>query len=118
MLTKPFKWAVGDRDGTSLPCRSAQTRDRASRDEGLSARAAAQRFGGGVTTAIIWIRRFKQQSEALPRRQGAAHASRLEPHRPFILGLIEQRKDITLAEIAELLRSERDVRVGVTTVWY
>lgn len=91
---------------------------RASQDEGLSARAAARHFGVGVTTAVIWIRRFKQQGEGLPRRQGARPGSGLEPHRLFIFSLIEERKDITLAEIAEQPRSERDVRAGVSTVWY
>lgn len=90
----------------------------ANRDEGLSARAAAQRFGVGVTTAIVWIRRFTQQGETAPRRQGARYGCRLEPHKRFILGLIEQRKDITLAEIVEQLMCDRGVQVSITTVWY
>jgi len=89
----------------------------ASQEEGLSARAAAQRFGVGVTTAIVWIRRFRQDGESTPRRQGAARGSKLDRHRTFILDLIEKRKDITLTEIADCLESECHVRAGVTTLW-
>ena len=36
---------------------------------GMSARQAAARFGVGVTTAFVWIRRFRANGEARARRQ-------------------------------------------------
>lgn len=98
---------------------SADLRNRViqANQDGLSARAAAQRFDIGITTAVVWIRRFRDRGEHAPRRQGQPRGSRLDRHAAFILKLVDQRKDVTLAEIAERLLAERDVRAGTTTVW-
>lgn len=84
---------------------------------GMSARAAAERFGVGVSTAIVWVRRFRESGEHAARRQGKPRGSRLDPHDAFIRSLVEETKDISLAEIAARLDSEHGVRVGLTTVW-
>ena len=71
-----------------------------------------------MSTAIVWVRRFRQSGEAVARRQGKPRGSRLDAHADFILGLVEEgTKDISLAEIAERLMSERDVKVGITSIW-
>ena len=86
--------------------------------DGMSARQAAARFGVGVSTAIVWIRRFRANGEATARRQGKPRGSRLDAHADFILALIEaDARDISLAEIADRLEAERGVRVGVTSIW-
>jgi transposase len=85
--------------------------------KGLSARQAAERFGVGVSTAIVWVRRFRESGEARARRQGKPRGSRLDAHESFILALVEETVDLSLAEIAERLEAERGVRVGPTTVW-
>ena len=85
---------------------------------GMSARRAAERFGVGASTAIVWIRRYRQSGEAVARPQGKPRGSRLDPHAHFILGLVEEgTKDISLAEIAERLASERGVVIGITSIW-
>ena len=85
---------------------------------GLSARLAAERFGVGISTAIVWVRRYRQSGEAVARRQGKPRGSRLDTHESFILGLVEAgTKDISLAEIAERLATERGLRVGITSIW-
>ena len=86
--------------------------------DGMSARQAAARFGVGVSTAIVWVRRFRANGEATARRQGKPRGSRLDAHADFILALVEAgTKDISLAEIVERLEAERGVRVGITSVW-
>ena len=86
--------------------------------DGMSERQAAARFGVGVSTAIVWIRRFRANGEATARRQGKPRGSRLDAHADFILALVEAgTKDISLAEIVERLEAERDLRVGITSVW-
>ena len=86
--------------------------------EGMSARQAAARFGVGVSTAIVWIRRFRANGEATARRQGKPRGSKLDAHADFIFALVEAgTKDISLAEIVGRLETERDVRVGITSVW-
>ncbi|BCH20075.1 hypothetical protein MesoLjLa_69260 (plasmid) [Mesorhizobium sp. L-2-11] len=64
-------------------------------DEGVSARQAAARFGAGVSSAIRWSARAKI-GELAPRPQGRHRASILDAHEAFIVGLIEERKDVTL----------------------
>ncbi|MEJ0096566.1 MAG: transposase [Methylocella sp.] len=85
--------------------------------KGLSARSAAERFGVGISTAIVWVRRFRESGECCARRQGKPRGSRLDPHEAFILKLVEETKDISLAEIAERLAADHGVCVGPTTVW-
>ena len=85
-------------------------------DAGTSARQAAERFGIGVATAIVWVRRARE-GERSARRQGQPKRSKLDPHREFLLALIEAEPDITIAEMQERLRSEAGVTVSVGTVW-
>lgn len=80
-------------------------------DEGMSARQAAARFGVGVSSAIRWIARAKI-GELAPRPQGRRRASSLDAHEPFIVRLIEERKDITLNEMVERLVAEQSVRIS------
>ena len=80
-------------------------------EEGMSARQAAARFGVGVSSAIRWIARARI-GELGPRPQGRRRASSLDAHEDFIVGLIEERKDITLNEMVERLAAERSVRIS------
>lgn len=87
-------------------------------DGGLSARGAAARFSVGISTAINWHRRWREEGTLEPGRQGKPKRSKLDEHEAFILGLIEREKDIVLHEIAEKLEAERCVRSCPATVWY
>ena len=86
---------------------------------GMSARAAAAHFRVGVSTAIVWVRRFRQSGEAVARRQGKPRGSRLDAHETFILGLINTQDDITLVEMAGRLRAERSASISpaMLCVW-
>src|SRR5215207_9374805 len=57
-------------------------------DAGTSAREAAERFGIGVATAIVWTRRARE-GERSARKQGQPKRSKLDPHRAFLLCLAE-----------------------------
>ena len=85
--------------------------------EGVSARRSAARFGVGVATAIRWVRRWRESGERTARRQGNPGGSKLDPHAGFLLGLIEDRVDITLEEMRVRLAEERGVRAGIGTLW-
>jgi transposase len=85
-------------------------------DAGTSARAAAERFGIGIATAIVWVRRARQ-GERSARKQGQPKRSKLDTHRAFLLGLIEAQPDVTIAEMRERLRSEVGVSASVGTIW-
>ena len=77
----------------------------------MSARQAAARFGVGISSAIRWIARARI-GETTPRPQGRRRASSLDAHEAFIVGLIDERKDITLNEMVERLAAERSVRIS------
>jgi transposase len=83
---------------------------------GLSRRRAASRFGVGVSTAINWVRRFRETGSVAPGQMGG--------HKPkSIVGahhawLVERtrEKDFTLRGlVAEL--AARGLKVDYRTVW-
>ncbi len=85
---------------------------------GLSCRAAAERFGVAASTAVKWVRRWRDTGVVAPRRQGGDRRSdRIESHAAEILGLIAGKVDITLAEIAEHLQREHGARFAPSTIW-
>lgn len=84
---------------------------------GLSVRQAAARFGVGVSTAIVWVRRVRATGEDKPRRQGQPRRSKLDAHADFLLGLIASDPAITLNEMQVRLADERAMMAGVGTLW-
>ncbi len=87
-------------------------------DGGLSRRAAAERFGIGIATAIRWVRTFRTTGaiDAYPKG-GDQRSHRIEAHRVLILGAVANQVDITIVELADLLRRERGLHVAPSTVW-
>jgi transposase len=83
---------------------------------GMSRRAAADRFGIAASTAVKWVRRWRD-TEA-PRPQGGDKRSdRIEAYAEEILGLVSQTHDITLSEIASHLQRRHGERFAASTVW-
>ena len=78
---------------------------------GLSCRAAAERFGVAASTAVKWVRRWRDTGVVAPRPQGGDRRSgRVEAHAVHILALVEATPDITLVEIAEHLQAAHGER--------
>ena len=85
---------------------------------GLSRRAAAERFGIGVATAIRWVRVFRTTGAIGARAKGGdVRSHRIEAHRDAILGAIASQVDITIVELVDLLAREHGLRVARSTVW-
>lgn len=71
---------------------------------GSSCRAAAARFGVGVSSAIRWVARARTRGDLTPdKRGGNVRSRRIDEHREFLLALITAEPDLTLAEVAERL---------------
>ena len=85
--------------------------------KGLSTRKAAKRFGIGISTAGRWFRRYRDNGETMARKQGQPPGSKFDKHEAFILDLVKETPDISLAEIAERLLAERSVSAVPSTVW-
>jgi len=86
-------------------------------EKGSSCRAAAARFGVSVSSAIRWVQAVRKTGLPDAKPQGGDRRSkRIEAHRGFILETVADRKDITLAELQDLL-AQRGERFGIGTLW-
>ena len=87
-------------------------------DGGLSRRAAAVRFGVAAASAVRWVREWHESGATCAKPQGGDQRShRIEAYRDAILAAIERQVDITLVELAELLRQEHDATFAASTIW-
>ncbi len=99
---------------------SQDLRDRviAAVDGGISCNGAAERFGIAVSSAVRWVRAWRAEgrTNALPQG-GDLRSHHIEAYRDVILAAIKAEVDVTLVELAELLRSEHDALFAPSTVW-
>jgi putative transposase len=83
--------------------------------EGMSRQAAAARYGVAPSTAINWVRRFREKGSVAPGQMGGHKPRLLSAHRDW---LVERTSasDFTLRGlVAEL--AERGVKVDYHSVW-
>jgi transposase len=86
-------------------------------EKGSSCRAAASRFGVSAASAIRWVQSFRKTGSPEPKPQGGDRRSkRIEARHAFIMKTVADHKDITLAELQELL-AKRGARFGIGTLW-
>jgi transposase len=83
----------------------------------MSARGASARFGVSISSGIRWVRRFRQEGSLDAKPQRGHLRSPLEPHRTWLLALIAEEPDLTLAEIRDRLLGAHDLRIGVSSIW-
>ena len=85
---------------------------------GLSRNAAAARFGVAVATAVRWLRAWRETGATAAKPKGGdLRSHRIEAHGEVILGAIEAQVDITLAELADLLKRGHGARFAPSTIW-
>jgi len=86
-------------------------------EKGSSCRSAAARFGVSASSAIRWVQAFRRTGSPEAKPQGGDRRSkRIEAHRAFIMKTVADRKDVTLAELQELL-VKRGEGFGIGTLW-
>ncbi len=86
--------------------------------QGLSCRQAAARFGVSAASAVRWCQLERRLGSCAPRQLGGDRRSgRIEAEAAFILALVDETPDITLAELQARLRQERSLGVGIGTLW-
>lgn len=84
---------------------------------GASRRSAAARFGVGVSSAIRWCAQAREVGSVAPGPLGGDRRSaRIEAHTGLILGLLDEKRDMTLAEIRTAL-ARVGVTAGIGTLW-
>ena len=85
---------------------------------GMSCHGAAERFGIAVSTAVRWVRAWRAEGRATALPQGGdLRSHRIEAYGGMILAAIEAEVDITLVELADLLRSQHGASFAPSTVW-
>ena len=78
---------------------------------GQSRRQAARHFGVSPSCAVKLMSRWQRTKSLEPARQGRPRrGGKLEPHRTFLIGRVEERPDITMPELAR----ELEVQSGLT----
>jgi transposase len=86
-------------------------------DGGLSCRQAAERFGVSASSAIRWYDRRRKKGNCGPKALGGDRRSgRIEAYAALILSLIEEKPDMTLAELHARL-AEKRIGAGIGTLW-
>lgn len=87
-------------------------------DAGPSRRAAAKRFSVGIASAIRWVREWRETGSASAKPQaGDRRSRRIDAFREVILTAVEDQVDVTLVEVAEMLRAEHGVSFAASTIW-
>ncbi len=86
-------------------------------DGGASCRQAAQRFGVSAASAIRWHERRRRSGDFAPKALGGDRLSgRIEAHGELILSLVDDKPDITLAELRARL-ADNGIAVAISTLW-
>lgn len=84
---------------------------------GLSRRAAAERFGVSVSSAIRWMSDYLGEGRSAAKPQGGDQRSgRIETQADLLIAAIEDTPDITLAELRERLIEERGETFAISTI--
>lgn len=84
-------------------------------ESGASRRAAAEEFAVSASTAIIWVKCFRETGRCAAKSRGGS-ISPLEEHADFLLSLIEKEPDLTLDEMVLTMRRHR-ILGSRTAVW-
>src|SRR3954453_22333906 len=86
-------------------------------DSGAAARAAARQFVIGDSTAIRWAKRWRETGSFGATSNRRQSPPPLKKHEEWLLGLVRQEPDLTLAEIQRRLLAERQQKAGLGSVW-
>jgi transposase len=86
-------------------------------ENGAAARAAARQFVIGDSTAIRWVRRWRETGSVEAKSIKGQSRSPLKRHEEWLLELVRREADLTLEEIQRRLLDERQQKAGIGSVW-
>jgi transposase len=69
-------------------------------EAGRSCHAAAAHFRVSVSFAVRLMKSFRASGSLKPKPSGGRRHAKLDPHRAFLLGRIEEKADITMPELS------------------
>lgn len=85
-------------------------------ESGASRRSAAKVFGVSPSIAVKWMHRWRVKKSVAPSPVRGHRRAVLDKYGDWLLGLIPEKPDITLAEISTKLAGH-GVRVSLSTIW-
>jgi len=84
-------------------------------ESGASRREAAEHYEVSPSTAVIWVKCFRETGQCAAKPRGGS-TSPLEKHGDFLLALIEVEPDLTLDEAICAMRKHK-IPGSRTAVW-
>ena len=82
--------------------------------DGISARAAAARFGVSVSSSVKWVQRHRATGSVAPSKIGGHKPNTLSAHSDWLIS--RTQTDFTLRGLVTEL-ADRDVKVAYVQVW-
>jgi transposase len=84
-------------------------------ESGGSRREAAEYYDVSASTAVIWVKCFRETGRCAAKPRGGS-ISPLEEHAEFLLALVKAQPDLTLDEFVAEMRRQR-IPGSRTAVW-
>jgi transposase len=84
-------------------------------ESGASRREAAEHYEVSASTAVIWVKCFRETGRCAAQPRGGS-VSPLEEHAEFLLALIDKQPDLTLDEVVSAMHRHK-VPGSRTAVW-
>jgi len=85
-------------------------------EAGHSRNEAAGHFDTSVSFVVKLMKRYRETGRVDPKPRGGFRHGKVGPHRVFILRQVETRGDISMRELAALLRKAKGVEVAPATL--
>ncbi len=86
-------------------------------EAGQSASAAGRIFGVSRSIAIKWAQHWRRTGQVPQAKSRAHYRWRLDAHEAWLLSLVAEEPDLTLAEIRDRLADARDSKTCVNSLW-
>jgi transposase len=88
------------------------------REEGMSCRAAARRFGVSFASAIRWAAALHERGSCAPLPMSLdTRSRRVEAHADYLLRLHRREPELTLNEICGRLERTRGEKASPSMIW-
>jgi transposase len=85
---------------------------------GVSIRKVARRFEVSASSAIKWVQRWREAGSIAAQPTGGDRRShRIGAYKDYLLALVAEKPDLTLAEVQKRLRDEKQCAAGLATLW-
>src|SRR6266568_5152420 len=84
-------------------------------ESGASRREAAEEFAVSASTAVIWVKCFRETGRCAAKPRGGS-TSPLEEQAGFLLSLIDGQPDLTLDEVVCAMRKHK-IPGSRTAIW-